>query len=310
MSRKLRVGAAQIGPVLREESREHIVDRHIALIEEAARRKVELVVYPECSLTTWFPRFLINDSQLDKFFEKSMPNPSVQPLFDRAKELGVGFVLGYGERDGDKQFNSSILVGKDGAIIGKYRKSHIGGTYEPILGRKFQYMERRYFLPGDTGFKIWPAFGGYMGMGICYDRRWPEFWRVMGMQGAELVAIGFCSGGRSGGSHLGVFHHQLCLQAGAYWSGMWVVASAHCGEEEEGYTLMGHSAIVSPSGEIIAESYTIEDELIDTTIDLDETIRRPNFSPRVHRDNAIFVRDRRPEFYKAIADPEWDGVPT
>jgi predicted amidohydrolase len=301
MARKLRVGAAQIGGIGFEESRKRVIERIIVLLEEAASRGVELVVYPECSLTTYFPRFLIPESELNRFFEKSMPNPSVQPLFEKAKELGIAFYLGYSELEHGKYFNSSILVGKDGKIIGKYQKSHIGGTYEPIIDRESQYMERRYFQPGNTGFNVWSAFGGKVGMGICYDRRFPEFWRVMGMKGAELVLLGFLSGGKSGsGSHLGVFHHLLCLQAGAYWNGLWIIASAHCG--------MGHSAIVSPIGEIVAKSYTNKDELIDATIDLDLSKERPFFSPRANTLNCNFIRDRRPDLYSIISNEKWEGI--
>jgi predicted amidohydrolase len=298
MARKLRVGAAQIGGIDAEESREHIIERLIALLEKAAGRGVELVVYPECSLTTYFPRFLIPDSEINQYFEKAMPNPSVQPLFDKAKEYGIAFYLGYSELENGKRFNSSVLVGKDGKIIGKYQKSHIGGTIEPVIDRESQYMERRYFQPGDTGFKVWSALGGQVGMGICYDRRFPEFWRVMGMKGAELVLLGFLSGGRrGGGSYLGVLHHLLCIQAGAYWNGLWIIASAHCG--------MGHSAIVSPTGEIVVKSYTNKDELIDATIDLDTSKENPFFSPRANTTNCNFVRDRRPDLYGILSDEKW-----
>jgi predicted amidohydrolase len=301
MARKLRVGAAQIGGIDIEEPREQVVKRHIALLEEAARQKVDLIVFPECSLTTYFPRLILPESEINKFFEKTMPNPSVQPLFDKAKKLEIAFSLGYSELEDGKHYNSSLLVGKNGKIIGKYQKSHIGGTIEPISGRESQYMERRYFLPGNTGFKVWSAFGGKIGMGICYDRRFPEFWRVMGMKGAELVLLGFLSGGRRRiGSHLGVFHHLLCLQAGAYWNGLWIVASAHCG--------MGHSAIVSPTGEIVAKSYTNKDELIDATIDLDQSKEKPFFSPRANTTNCNFVRDRRPDLYSIISDEKWGGI--
>jgi len=281
MSRKLRVGAAQIGPVLREDPRDRVVERHIALLEEAARRKIEVVVYPECSLTTWFPRLKLDNSEVDQFFEKTMPNPLVQPLFNRAKELEIAFCLGYAELDGSKHYNSAVFVGKNGKIIGKYRKSHVETA----------------FLPGDTGLNVWPAMGGYVGIGICYDRRWPEFWRVLGMKGAELIFIPFCS---SGINRLSEFHHLLCLQAGAYWSGAWVVASSHTGEEQEGPPHMGASAIVSPLGELITRSYTFGDELIDATIDLDET-KEARFAPRA----CNFVNDRRPELYKEITDPKW-----
>ena len=124
ISRSLRVAAGQIGPIYKDEPRVEIVERLIALLEEAAIRKVELICYPECALSTFFPRSMLEWNEVDRYFDKSMPNPSVQPLFDRAKELGIGFCLGYAELDGNKRYNTSILVNKDGKIIGKYRKSH------------------------------------------------------------------------------------------------------------------------------------------------------------------------------------------
>jgi predicted amidohydrolase len=244
----------------------------------------------------------LHELEIDHYFEETMPNESLLPLFERAKELGIGFYLGYREKSGKAHYNSSILVDKEGEIIAKYRKSHVGGSLEPVKERKVQYMERRYILPGDSGFQVYSAFGGQVGMGICYDRRFPEFWRVMGMKGAELILLGFFSGGSSPnyGSYLGALHHLLALQAGAYWSGAWVIASAHCG--------MANSVIVSPSGEIIAKTYSVEDELINAVIDLDYSKKMPHFSPKANSINCNFVRDRRPELYKILTDEKWEGA--
>lgn len=299
IQRLLHVGAAQIGSIYKDESREQVVERLIDLMEEAARRNVELVCYPECALTTFFPRYLLDWSEVDKYFEKSMPNPSVQPLFDRAKELGIGFHLGYSELDVKNHYNTSILVDKEGKIIGKYRKSHIPGTYEPIPGLKFQHLERRYYLEGDTGFKVWSALGGYIGMAICNDRRWPETWRILGLQGVELVIVGWNTPlthyrRAHSYSRLAEFHNRLSLQAGCYQNGTWAVGVAHCGEEEPGYVLMGQSMIVSPLGEVVAMSYSLEDELIDATIDLDagKEVKEGVFN---------FDLYRRPELYEIIS---------
>jgi len=299
MRRLLHVGAAQVGPIYREESREKVVERLINLLEEGARRGVELVCYPECALSTFFPRFLMDCDEVDRYFEKSMPNPSVQPLFDRARDLGIGFHLGYSELDGKNHYNSSIMVGKDGKIVGKYRKSHIPGTNEPIAGQKFQHLERCYFLEGNTGFKVWNAFGGKIGMAICNDRRWPETWRVLGLQGVELVIVGWNTPlthyrKNPSYSRLAEFHNRLSMQAGCYQNGTWAVGVAHCGEEEPGYVLMGQSMIVSPLGEIIAMSYSLEDELVDAIIDLDagKEIKEGVFN---------FGLYRRPELYRSIS---------
>lgn len=298
--RRLHVAAAQLGPIYKDDTREEVLERLIALMDEAARRNVELVCYPECAITTFFPRYLLNWDEVEKYFEKSMPNPSVQPLFDQAKELGIGFHLGYSELDGDKHYNSSILVDQVGRIIGKYRKSHIPGTREPVPGQKFQHLERRYFLEGDTGFKVWDAFKGKIGLAICNDRRWPETWRVLGIQGVELVIVGWntpLTHYRRGLSYsrLAEFHNRLSLQAGCYQNGTWAVGVAHCGEEEPGYVLMGQSMIVSPLGEVVAMSTTLGDELINFEIDLDagKEIKEGVFN---------FELYRRPELYKIISD--------
>jgi len=298
LARLLHVAAAQVGPIYDNEERSETVERLIKLLEEGARRTVELICYPECSLTTFFPRMLLSEDKLEKYFEVSMPSESTQSLFDAAKDYGIGFCLGYAEKDEEKRYNTSILVDKNGKIIGKYRKSHIPGTSEPILSQRFQHLERRYFLPGDTGFKVWEAFKGRIGMAICNDRRWPETWRVLGMQNVELVLLGWntpMSHYRQEYSYsrLAAFHNQLSLQAGCYQNGTWAVGAAHCGEEEPGYILMGQSMIVSPLGEIVAMSTKIEDELIDCVIDLDagKEIKEGVFN---------FDLYRRPELYGLI----------
>lgn len=296
MSRKIRIAAGQIGGVSREESRESVVNRHIALLEEAARRKVDVVAFGETTLTPFFPRWMIDEKnrwspEVDKYFEKSMPNPSVQPLFDRAKELGVGFALGYAELDGDKHYNSYCLVGKDGKVIGNYRKSHLPGTEEHLISGALR-GEVRYFLHGDTGFKVWPAFGGTVGLMICRDRREPESFRVLGLQSAELVFVPYCTGPRGlERGHLMEFQNQLCLQSGAYFNGYWVVGIAHGQEDETKY--LTQSMIVSPRGEVVAMSYTLGDELVDCTVDLDEGKEK----------RTRLALGRRPDLFKSLAIP-------
>src|SRR5689334_24405897 len=127
MARIVTVGAAQLGPIAKSKSRQEVVSRLIQLMDVAAKMGVDLIVYPEAALTAFFPHWWIDDEdELDSYFEREMPNPATQPLFDAARKLGVGFHLGYAElatENGTKhRFNTSILVGKDGKIVGKYRK--------------------------------------------------------------------------------------------------------------------------------------------------------------------------------------------
>ncbi|MFC2113118.1 nitrilase-related carbon-nitrogen hydrolase [Bacteroidota bacterium] len=288
----IRVAAGQIGPIYESARKEETVERLIVLLEEAASIDVDLVNFPECALSTFFPRLVMPlEEAKSKYFEKSMPNPTVQPLFDRAKELKIGFNIGYAELDGDKHYNTMILVNKEGKIIGKYRKTHIPGSVDPPPKPQWPHLEKRYFMPGDTGFKVWNAFDGYVGMFICYDRRFPEAWRVLGLQGVELVLTGWNSMYHRRNEE---FHNRLVLQAGSYQNATWCVGSAHSGEEEPGYINMGHSMIVSPEGEVVAMAATRTDELVAATIDLDMALEL--------KGDRMNPEARRPEMYKIISE--------
>src|SRR5712692_4917852 len=98
MSRTVTIGAAQLGPIARNETRRDVVARLIGLMREAKGMGCTLVVYPELALTTFFPRWYMTDQvQIDAYFERAMPGPDTRPLFDEAARLGIGFSLGYAE---------------------------------------------------------------------------------------------------------------------------------------------------------------------------------------------------------------------
>mgnify|MGYP003694316097 CR=1 FL=1 len=112
-----------------------MVKRLLALLGQASARGCDLVVYPELALTTFFPRWWMEDQrEIDGFFEREMPGPETRPLFDEARRLGIGFCLGYAEltqEDGQpRRFNTSILVDRRGSVVGKYRKVHLPGHAE------------------------------------------------------------------------------------------------------------------------------------------------------------------------------------
>jgi hypothetical protein len=279
MSRIIRVAAAQMGPTQRADRREHTLARMIALLDQAAAQGATLVVFPELAFTTFFPRWLLGDNELEQYFEAGMPNPAVQALFDRARALGVGFHVGYAERtEAGQRFNSAILVAPDGSVLGRYRKVHLPGSVEPRPGARYQQLEKRYFDYGDLGFPAFragPAWhGAIMGMMICNDRRWPESWRILGLQGVELVCLGYNSaaydpnGGTGEDAALRTFHSKLVAQANAYMNATWAVAVAKAGEED-GSGLIGGSCIVDPNGLIVAEATTLGDELLVAECDLD-----------------------------------------
>ncbi|MEL7171379.1 MAG: nitrilase-related carbon-nitrogen hydrolase, partial [Pseudomonadota bacterium] len=173
--REIVIGGAQMGPIQRADSREDVVARMLALLEEAARAGCGLVVYPELCLTTFFPRWWMEDqAEVDAWFEREMPNDATRPLFERAAALGIAISLGYAELTPEgRHFNTQILTDRAGEIIGKYRKVHLPGHAEYDTERAFQHLEKRYFEPGDLGFPVWRNLDAWMGMLVCNDRRWP-----------------------------------------------------------------------------------------------------------------------------------------
>lgn len=301
MSRPITIAVAQMGPIPLTQSRPEVIERLIGLLREAASQDCELVLFPECCLTAFFPHWFIEDqNEIDTFFEREMPGPVTQPLFDEAKRLKIGFCLGYAElveEQGEtRRYNSSLLVERDGRIVGKHRKIHLPGHQEHRPQNPFQNLEKRYFDVGNLGFQVWNAFGGVVGMCICNDRRWAETYRVLGLQGVELVLLGYNTPMQIPEypelNPLVGFHNQLSMQAGAYQNGTWVLGAAKTGCEE-GVEQLGESSIIAPSGEIRAVAKTNDDELIVHTCDLDETIP--------YKEGILnFEMNRRVEHYQLI----------
>jgi N-carbamoyl-D-amino-acid hydrolase len=293
MARKLKAAVAQLGPIHLAGTRGAVVKRLMAMMREAHASGARFVVFPELALTTFFPRWWMTDqNEIDRFFEREMPSAETRPLFDLAKDLEVGFYLGYAELTEEKgqpsHYNTSILVERDGRIVGRYRKIHLPGHSEHLPDAPFQHLEKRYFDVGNEGFKVWRAFDAVVGMCICNDRRWPETYRVMGLQGVEIVALGYNTPIENihhrEPEHLRMFHHLLSLQAGAYQNAAWVLAAAKCGAED-GFGMIGGTAIVSPTGEIAARALSEDDEVIAVDLDLDlgDYLRRTVFNFEKHR---------------------------
>jgi N-carbamoyl-D-amino-acid hydrolase len=274
MSRTLHVAAAQLGPVQKDHTRADVVERLLVMLRDAAARGVQLCVFPELALTTFFPRWYSEDqASIDAWFETAMPSPVTQPLFDEAKRLRIGFCLGYAElTPGGHHYNTQIMVERDGTIVGKYRKVHIPGHEQNEPWRPFQHLERYYFESGPDGFDVHRAFGSIVGMATCNDRRWPETYRVMGLQGVELIAIGYNTpmhyAPDPAQNALQQFHNDLCMGSGAYQNGTWVVGVAK-GGNEEGVESLAQSAIFAPSGQVAARAQTNGDEVVSVVADLD-----------------------------------------
>jgi predicted amidohydrolase len=303
--RRLVVAAAQLGPIQKSEGREVAVGRMVRLMETAHRRGAEVMVFPELALTTFFPRWYTeNLAEADHWYETALPSNETAPLFEAARKYGIAFHLGYAERTPEgRRFNTAVFVHPSGEIVLKYRKVHLPGHAEHDPTRTVQHLEKRYFEVGDLGFPVVRAPVGSagevnIGMMICNDRRWPEAWRVLGLQQVELVMLGYNTPSLNmenrgfEAHHLRVLHSHLSIQAGCYQNACFGVGVAKAGTED-GHELFGHSIIVNPQGEIMAQATSWDDELIVADCDLEMC--------RLGRSTIFnFAAHRRPEAYGRI----------
>ena len=304
MTRRLTVAAAQLGPIQKAEGRDVSVGRMVRLMERAHQRGVEVVVFPELALTTFFPRWYEEDiAAADDWYEAALPSNQTAPLFEAARKFNIAFHLGYAEKTADgRRFNTAGFFHPSGEMVLKYRKVHLPGhkEYDPV--RTVQHLEKRYFEVGDLGFPVARAPVGSagpvnIGMLICNDRRWPEAWRVLGLQSVELVMLGYNTPSLNMDNrgfeahHLRVLHSHLSIQAGCYQNATFAVATAKAGVED-GHELFGHSIIVNPQGEIMAQATSWDDELITADLDLDmcELGRRTIFNFAAHRRTEAYGR--------------------
>ncbi len=292
MPRHLRVAAAQMGPNNEGTPREAIVERMTGLLEQAIRDGVELIVYPEMALTTYFPKKVRPD--FDQFFETDVPPKALEPLLRRAAQARVALHVGFCEKANGQYFNTALLTDRDGRLCGTFRKIHLPGTRAP--DGFAQVFEPYYFAHGDTGYRVFDCAGARTGIAICQDRRYPESYRCLALQGAEIILIGY----NTPLSPLALDLNELCMRAGAYANLCFVVGVAKAGVED-GVELIGGSCVINPLGQVLAKAATTADELVVTRIDLDQAV------PVRARWN--FLGRRQPQHYGLVLQPVTEKEP-
>ncbi|HYR38560.1 MAG TPA: nitrilase-related carbon-nitrogen hydrolase [Methylomirabilota bacterium] len=292
MARIVTVAAAQLGPNQENSSREEIVERMSTLLDQAKGRGVELVAYPEMALTTYFPKKIRKD--FDQFFETEVPPKALEPLLRRAKESRIAVHVGFCEKADGKYFNTALLTDQDGRLVGTFRKIHLPGT--KAADGFAQVYEPYYFAHGDTGYKVFDACGAKVGVAICQDRRYPESYRALALQGAEIILIGY----NTPISALALDLNELCLRSGAYANACFVVGIAKAGVED-GVELIGGSCVINPLGQVLAKAATTGDELVVSRIDLDQ------MTPVRKRWN--FLGRRQPQHYVTLLQPVTEKEP-
>jgi predicted amidohydrolase len=281
-----------MGPNNESASREEIVERMQALLDGAIAEQAELIVYPEMALTTYFPKKIRVD--FEQFFEHEVPPKALEPLLRRAAEARVAVHVGFCEKAGDQYFNTALLTDRDGRLCGTFRKIHLPGT--KAADGFAQVFEPYYFEHGDTGYRVFDCAGAKVGIAICQDRRYPESYRALALQGAEVILIGY----NTPISALALDLNDLCMRAGAYANACFVVGIAKAGVED-GVELIGGSSIINPQGQILAKAATTGDELIVSRIDLDQA------HPVRKRWN--FLGRRQPQHYGRLLQPVTEREP-
>lgn len=256
-----------------------------AMVREAARNGANVILIPEL-----FEGYYFCKDMDKKYFEWAQPllnNPLITQFSSLAKELEVVLPISYFEREGNRYFNSLVMIDADGTVLENYRKTHIpdGPGYE----------EKFYFEPGDTGFKVWKTRFGNVGVGICWDQWFPETARSLTLMGADMIFYPTAIGSEPEIGVDSASHWQRVQMGHSAANIIPVIAANRIGEEVgESCTLTfyGSSFITDYTGQKVAEASRDKEEILYSEFD--------PVSIREHRHYWGLVRDRRPECYGEI----------
>lgn len=257
-----------------------------ALVREAAGLGADVILLPELFTGPYFCR-----TQDEAHFDLAHPwpdHPAVIALAPLAGELGVVLPLSIFERDGPHYYNSMVMIDADGTPLGIYRKSHIPDGPG--------YQEKFHFRPGGTGFRVWQTRKGRIGAAICWDQWFPETARAMALQGAELLLYPTAIGAEPQDPALDTAARWRRAMIGHAVSNCVPVAAANRIGDEGGQVFYGTSFIAGTDGEILAELGREETATASARLDLDA----------LQRERAAwgFFRDRRPELYGRLTEPD------
>jgi N-carbamoylputrescine amidase len=263
-------------------------DRDIAhamdLVRKAARAGAKVVLPPEL-----FDGHYFCTRQDEAVFARAAPvgrHPAVQAARAVAREEKIAIPTSFFEADGPHFYNSLAFVNADGMVDGVYRKSHIPDGPG--------YMEKFYFRPGNSGFKVWPTTQGTVGVGICWDQWYPETARAMMLLGADILFFPTAIGAEPHDPDLDTRRLWVRAMQGHAVSNVVPIVAANRVGTEDGQRYYGNSFVCDERGDMLAEMDTTSEGVITATLDLDQAAR--------HRAAFGFFRDRRPDLYGRIAE--------
>lgn len=279
----MRVAAIQMSMAVDTATNIAVAER---LVRDAAAQGAHIVLIPELFEGHYFCK-----DQHAEELQRALPldgHPTIAHFAKVARELQVVLPLSLFERANNAYFNTVVVVDADGAVLGKYRKSHIPDGPG--------YSEKFYFSPGDTGFRVWQTKFGAVGVGICWDQWFPEAARSMALLGADVIlyptAIGSEPQNPTWDSSA---HWQRVMQGHAAANLVPVVAANRTGREVGNpttVTFYGSSFITDATGEKVAEAGRDDERVLVAEIDVEAN--------RAMRAAWGLFRDRRPELYGAL----------
>ena len=275
-SRIVRCALIQTGGMM---SPADIIQRQVALVKEAAKKGAQVICLQELATGPYF-------CQVEQeWFSRAEPVPtgnSTQLMLSLAKELGVVIVLPLYENDRGDFYNTAVVIDADGTYVGKYRKVHIP--------QADNFYEKYYFKPGNTGYPVFQTKFGRIGIYICYDRRFPEGARALGINGAEIVFIPSATSGTT----IRTWHVEQ--RAHAIANRYFVGTLNRVGKEDIGPNeFYGQSYFCDPDGVVLAQGSAESEDIVLADLDF-STLQDARLNINVWR-------DRRPETYESLIQP-------
>jgi beta-ureidopropionase len=261
-----------------------LVDKHVALIEEAARRDVQALCLQELFYGPYFPAE--QHARWYGMVERVPDGPTVTLMQALARKHRMVMIVPVYEEDlTGLYYNTAAVIDADGSYLGKYRKNHL-----PHCAPGF--WEKFYFRPGNLGYPVFQTRVGKIGVYICYDRHFPEGARALGLAGAEIV---FNPSATVAG--LSEYLWELEQPAHAVANGYFVGAINRVGREQPWNIgdFYGKSYFCDPRGKLLAQGARDRDEVVVADLDLDQILEVRNVWQ--------FYRDRRPETYGPLTAP-------
>ena len=256
------------------------------IIKDAANKDANIILLQELFQTPYF--CIEYDEEIFRLAKPFKNNVLLNEMAEISKKLNVVLPISYFEKENNAYYNSIAVIDSDGTILGNYRKSHIPDGAG--------YLEKYYFNPGDTGFKVWKTKFGNIGIGICWDQWFPEAARIMALKGADILFYPTAIGDEPRMSQYDSSQAwQRVMQGHAAANVMPVVASNRIGiESVKGQTngFYGRSFICDRTGKILSEASRDKEEIITAEIDTEED--------HLFRRNWGLFRDRRVDLYKEL----------